>query len=174
MIFAFLRDENSTFATMMRTFIFQLLLQNSHLLPYLNDMCESKPYSPLTLPEELENVLEIMLGNIGVTYLIIDGLDEIELEERKMVLSALLSLLSKSDNLKIFLSSRSETDISDALKPVINDIYRVDIGDNNRTDIASYVLEAGKEVLDRFGVDDAARKETQIILDQVALGAGGT
>lgn len=171
-LFAFLRNKNSTFQTIMRTFVFQLLSQNSQLLPYLKDLSKLKLYPP-TSAEELENILEAMLGNVGVTYLVIDGLDEIELGERNLVLTALLSLLSKVDSLKIFLSSRSEVDISAAFKFAICEIYQVTIGDKNRSDIVTYVAEAGKEVLVKFKIDESSRVEIQAILDRVAHDAKG-
>lgn len=158
---------------MMRTLVFQILHQNPQLLPYLHDMHESKPY-PLTSQEEFENVLEVMLGNINATYLVIDGLDEIDIGERNMVLCTLLSLLSKADNLKIFLSSRLEADISNSLEPVIGDTYRVNIGDKNKSDIVTYVSIAGEAVLKKFNFDDETRKEIEGILDRVANGAKGT
>lgn len=156
----------------MRTFVFQLLSQNPQLLPYLKDISKLK-FHPPTSAEELENILETMLGNVGVTYLVIDGLDEIELEERSLVLTALLSLLSKVDNLKVFLGSRSEVDISAALKFAIREIYQVTIGDKNKSDIVTYVAEAGKEVLVKFKIDESSRGEIQEILDRVAHGAKG-
>lgn len=171
-MFAFVRGKNTTFITMMRTFIFQLLFQNPQLLPHLKDIWKSKYYPP-TSHEELENILEVMLGNISVTYLILDGLDEIELEERRMVLTVLLSLLSKADNFKIFLSSRLEVDISVALRSVTCDFYEVNIGKKNTADIATFVSEAGKEVVGKFMLDDTSRREIQGILDRVAHDAKG-
>lgn len=156
----------------MRTFAFQLLLQNPQLVPYLKDIWKSK-YHPLVSCEELKNILETMLGNIGITYLIIDGLDEIELEERRMVLTVLLSLLSKANNLKIFLSSRLEVDIATELDSVTCGLYQVNIGEKNKLDIVTYVSEAGKAVFDKFSVDDATREEIQAILDQIANDAKG-
>lgn len=171
-MFAFLQNKESSFVTIMQTFVFQLLLQNSQLVPYLKDIWKSKYHPPISCGE-LENILETMLGNIGVTYLVIDGLDEIELEERSMVLTALLSLLPKANNLKIFLSSRSEVDIAAALKLVTCGLYQVTIGEKNKLDIATYVSEAGKAVLDKFSVDDTTREEIQEILNQIASDAKG-
>lgn len=156
----------------MRTFAFRLLLRNPQLVPYLKDIWKSKYHPPISCGE-LENILETMLGNTGVTYLIIDGLDEIELEERSTVLTVLLSLLSKANNLKIFLSSRSEVDIKMALELGTCDLYQVNIGEKNKLDIVTYVSEAGKAVLSKFSVDDATREEIQTILDRIANDAKG-
>lgn len=72
-----IHKENSC-AGIMRTLIYQLLLQNQHILPYMNQTYESSNYVSPTSREGLESFLQVMLENTGAVYLVIDGLDELE------------------------------------------------------------------------------------------------
>lgn len=171
--YAFLRDNDSNFAEVMRTLVAQLLHHSNQLLRYLDEKRESNPYPPSS-QGELQEILDLMLGDIGITYLFIDGLDEIDIKQRKMVLDTICFLLPKAENLRVFLSSRYEVDISNSLEGIASHIRRVDIGTKNQPDIDTYVTDEGIAVFKKFCLDDAMRQEIQNILDRVRRKAEGT
>lgn len=173
-VFAFLKsgnDKQNTFAAIMRTLIFQLLFENKILLHDIHEKYASSNFNSPNSREELEDILQTMLGNIGVTYFIIDGLDEIESVESKKLLSSLLSIQSKNDNVKIFLSSRNEADILRTLSKV----PQIKIGEANKEDITTYTSIEGKQLVGRFGFNDSddTRREIDGMLTLVASRAQG-
>lgn len=171
--YAFLRhDSDNTFAMIMLTLISQLLHHNLQQLAYFDEMRESKTHPPSS-QEEVQEMFKFILGNIGVSYIFIDGLDEIDIDKRKMVLDTLCYLLTEAENLKIFLSSRDEVDISTSLTNFNKHIHRVDLAGKNQQDIKTYIAEEGKEVFRRFSLDDDTRQQIQDILDEVCDKAEG-
>ncbi|KAI5836982.1 ankyrin repeat-containing domain protein [Morchella snyderi] len=170
--YAFLRDNDSNFAEVIRTLVAQLLHHSNQLLRYLEEKRESNPYPPSS-QAELQEILDLLLGDIGITYLFIDGLDEIDIKQREMVLGTICFLLPKAENLRVFLSSRYEVDISDSLKGIDSHIRRVDIGTKNQSDIDTYVTGEGKAIFKKYILDDTMRQEIQNILDRVCWKAEG-
>ncbi|KAJ4313612.1 hypothetical protein N0V84_009319 [Fusarium piperis] len=63
-----------------------------------------------------------MLECAGTVYVVIDGIDEIDLAERSKLLKELLKLGDACQMCRILLSSRSEDDISTALRGKVTDI----------------------------------------------------
>jgi hypothetical protein len=168
-------DNDNTSAMILRTLIAQLLHHNLQPLTYFDEIRESKTHPPSS-QEEVQEMFKFILGDIGVSYLFIDGLDEIDIEERKMVLDTLCSLLVEAENLKIFLSSRDEVDISRSLTKVevVGHVHRVDLAGKNQQDIKKYITEEGKGVFEKFmSLDEDTRQQVQGILDRVCDRAEG-
>jgi hypothetical protein len=168
-------DNDNTSAMILRTLISQLLHHNLQPLTYFDEIRESKTHPPSS-QEEVQEMFKFILGDIGVSYLFIDGLDEIDIEERKMVLDTLCSLLVEAENLKIFLSSRDEVDISRSLTKVevVGHVHRVDLAGKNQQDIKTYITEEGKGVFEKFmSLDEDTRQQVQGILDRVCDRAEG-
>lgn len=137
----------------------------------MNQIYESSNYVSPTSREELEGFLQVMLGNTGAVYLVMDGLDELESSEGETLLSGLLLIQSKNSNLKIFLSSRSEANFSKTLSKV----PQIKIGEANKRDIATYAAIEGRQLVEKFDLDDndVTRKEIKEIVGQVANSAQG-
>lgn len=161
--------RNNSCAVIMRTLIYQLLIQNQHLLSHMSQAYESSNFDPPTSRDELEGFFQVMIGNTGVTYFIIDGLGEIEFMEGRSLLSSLLSIQSRNENLRIFLSSRSEVDISKTLK----NVPQIKIGDANRTDIETYTAIEGRQLFEKLDLGFDARKEVEKMIGRVGSGACG-
>lgn len=61
----------------------------------------------------------------GPAYIVIDGLDEIEVSERELLLSHLLLILDRATDIWLFISSRAESDINEKLESK-SEILQVD------------------------------------------------
>lgn len=131
-----------------KSLIAQLLYNNDDCLRYLYDMAvTSRERHPSTT-----SVLGELLGTMALLHrdlcIGIDGIDECEPSERRMVLSLVHDLLKLSDadlDLKIFLASCAEKDIEDSLRLSTRLALEPDHLDK---DIQSYVkirsIELGK------------------------------
>lgn len=70
------------------------------------------------------NLFESLLVGAGPTYIVIDGLDEIDEIERCRLLKRLLEMPETCHEVKILMSSRAEADMADLLKDQVS--IRVD------------------------------------------------
>ena len=137
-VFAFLtyKDPNISLVKIYHSFICQLLLENPHLQPVLSAQYRSNSRSILSDTGHVRSLLLDLLQAVDVTYIVLDGLDEIDQIERQFVLKELLKINRDSANTRLLLSSRIEPDIV-RLLPTNVEKERVD--DKNIDDIQAYV-----------------------------------
>ncbi|KAF8465685.1 hypothetical protein BDZ91DRAFT_849190 [Kalaharituber pfeilii] len=161
----------------LRTFIFQLLQHTSCLLPYLFQEYTSKRFQGFRSPtnrKDLCRILEACLDYIpGSTYVILDGLDETEREDRQAVLETIQALHATSKELRIFISSRRETDIEAQLLDLNGQLEHISIANQNADDIAAYVEARGRDLHQAFSHDKAAREEVADALTKICNKAQG-
>ncbi|CVK84365.1 uncharacterized protein FPRN_01929 [Fusarium proliferatum] len=78
-------SEHNTFLAIARSFILQLLNQDRSLLLYLHRKhCDSNEAVLSSIPL-IQEILKFLLSSCKSAYIIIDGLDECEREERKVI-----------------------------------------------------------------------------------------
>jgi hypothetical protein len=136
----------STFASVMRTLIYCILHKTPSALPFFEEQYHAIYPRPLDSAQEFEQILRVVLDQYSRTmYLIIDGLDETDNEERGSIISTLYRLRD-IENLRVCFSSRNETDIADKL----SHINPVIIGSANDVDIATYIMKEGEVVINQF------------------------
>lgn len=101
--------------------------------------------------KRFEEVLLELVDLLPRTFIVLDGLDEIERpRDAKPILQFLVRLAQASKNpVKIFISSRDETHISDSLAGAECGFNRMHIVDENHTDIKEYI----KNEMQEIGVD---------------------
>jgi DNA replication protein DnaC len=117
--------------------------------------------------ELLRNLLDISPDK--PTYLILDGLDEIEAGERSILLQYLVNLLDCS-KLKILISSRPEDDIVNVLE---NKAVVIRVDQRNSDSIRSYVDQRSEKWVCDRGLDDSTRKEVHPLLTRLAAKSDG-
>lgn len=102
-------------ASIVSTLILELLDQMKGLKPRFiewYEQAQASTFDPATNFEKLEELLQNILDAIDrPIFIIIDGLDECDIESRDRLLDALESLLGKTSNLKIIISSRPQEEI---------------------------------------------------------------
>lgn len=159
-----------------RAILAQLLAQNSDIVPYFNSHHLALTHDPLK-SEGLKSLVRAILTVLGVVYLVIDGLDEIDRSQRAEFFGVILPLLKSQLNdaryrIKLFLSSRGEEDIRTNLHSIgriLRKSYEI-TSDDNHTDIACYVSYRAQELQRKFRLDDF--RTVQITKD-VCQRAGG-
>ncbi|KAF8465673.1 hypothetical protein BDZ91DRAFT_220674 [Kalaharituber pfeilii] len=178
--FAFLRSEQPvqrTYDAVLRTFIFQLLQHSPCLISYIFQEYTSKNFQGLSPPTkriELCQILEVCLEYMpGSTYVILDGLDEAEKDDRKAILKTILALYATSKELRVFISSRRETDIEAQLLDFSRQLEHISIANQNANEIAAYVEACGRDLYEEFSHDETTRDEVASVLTRICNKACG-
>ena len=160
----------STFHSMARTFLLQLLQQNQDLLPYIYDRQVESGAVTLRGGTTLEALLCEGLKNSGNTKIIIDGLDECEKPERTKILAWLKSTIGgahlpdDTSPMKAMVVSTNELDIKKALSKFLRkEIQPTDVDDALQSYLALRILELQQ----KFGLSEAESADiVQIILQR--------
>lgn len=171
-LFAFLsyRDPHITTVEVLQSFIFQLLLENPDLQPILSHEFQSNFRKLSSDTTYVRGLLIKLLQIEGFTYVILDGLDEIEETERQFLLRALLEVHQDCEDMKLLISSRAEDDITRLLQ---NEIEPVRVDKKNAEDIRTYVQQRTNEWLASSGFDVETSTETRRLLVPLASKANG-
>jgi hypothetical protein len=171
-LFAFLsyRDPHITTVRVFQSFIFQLLLENPHLQPILSHEFQSNFRKLSSDTTYVRGLLTKLLQIAGFTYVIVDGLDEIEEIERQFLLRALLEVHRDCEDMKLLISSRAEDDITRLLQ---NEIEPVRVDKKNVEDIRTYVQQRTDTWLASSGFDVEISTETRRLLVPLASKANG-
>ncbi|KIA75967.1 hypothetical protein HK57_00235 [Aspergillus ustus] len=113
-------------------------------------------------------LLKSVLDCVGAVYLIVDGVDEIDVTERRILLTQLLDLGQKCPETRILFSSRNEEDIRTALGPA-SKLIRVD--HRNTDSIQAFVNVRLAEILNMPHLPAALRDAIRKSLPGVVLKA---
>ncbi|KAL2130484.1 hypothetical protein VTI74DRAFT_6338 [Chaetomium olivicolor] len=108
-------------------------------------------------------------SSVGPTYLILDGLDEMEAVERGILLQQLISLEGCS-NLKMLVSSRAEHDIAGLLK---NRATGIRVDQRNSDSIQSYVKQRTENWIRDKNLDENVQEKVRPLLARLAAKSNG-
>ncbi|KAK9774329.1 putative NACHT domain-containing protein [Seiridium cardinale] len=156
-------SRNSTTAiSVIHSFIFQIV---SHDESRQAVVCNATGESLKMDIAHVTKLLTTVLGCAGPSYIILDGLDEIEEQERGRLLDELLKISKACEDVKIFISSRPESDIAAKLSQDVT-IMRVD--HRNFESIETFVTQWTEHWFEdrEFFADD--RREIQARLAPLA------
>lgn len=161
-LFAFLNYKSSQTikrVEIFRSFIFQLLQKNEALRPVVQAEYNANYRSLSSSPDFVKNLLRNLLECIGVTYIVVDGLDEISRGERQLLLNALLELCSSCSKVRLLISSRKDFDITKLLSHKAQPLT-VDL--QNTVDIEAYVECRVEEWLETTNIDRSSSVANEI------------
>ncbi|KAH8892450.1 hypothetical protein GQ53DRAFT_646497 [Thozetella sp. PMI_491] len=131
----------NTFLSVAKGTVAQLLAQNQGLLPYLYEKLSTGGEATLKSPRLAEELLETALTAQSRVYIVIDGLDECDRNERKHISQWFCNIVNKqskknSDSIRcLFVSQEDNTAKKDLSKITSIKISQRD----NRGDIERYV-----------------------------------
>ncbi|KAI1103967.1 hypothetical protein F4804DRAFT_211097 [Jackrogersella minutella] len=137
--FAFLSHDNQTAGDtikVLHSLLFQLLEGDSTLWPTL---CETSQSDYRRLKNDSSFVIDLLckiLQGLGSSFIVLDGLDELDELSRKHLLSSVLQINGNCPETKLLVSSREERDISLQLSSKATAL-RVDL--KNSEDINSFI-----------------------------------
>lgn len=167
------KDEDSQrnrFPSVAKALIAQLLTQNSGILPYLYDQCLRSGKVTLASTGDCSKILSTILSAVSKTFIIIDGIDECEEQERKTMLKYFTSVVDDNDlepgKIRCFFVSQALSDIKTALR-MAQTLKLTE--EHSRLDIKNYAVRWATKIQQRFANMPGAAKEQ--IIKNVCEGA---
>ncbi|CVK85016.1 uncharacterized protein FMAN_01938 [Fusarium mangiferae] len=164
--------EHNTFLAIARSFILQLLNQDRNLLLYLHRKhCDSNEAVLSSIPL-IQEMLNFLLSSCKSAYIIIDGLDECEREERKIITQWFRRLVESlpenaPDRLRCLFVSQDDRIGAKDLQGLAK--ISIDPQDNNQ-DILLYSRVQAEELRHKF---DFSEEESSRIAVAVAESVKG-
>lgn len=161
--------ERRTLISFMKAALSQLVTQKDHLIPYYHDEGVRSGEVSLQSTKLCKSLLRHMLQNIPKAFLIIDGLDECDDTERRLIMDFLSDVINLCDStnpgkVRVLILSRDEPDIRRVL--AIATVIRVGRQDTLQ-DIESYVQHRAGLLQQKFKLPDADREYIeQHVLDK--------
>ncbi|KAH4106786.1 hypothetical protein HBI82_035170 [Parastagonospora nodorum] len=150
----YLDSERSTFLGLARGLLAQLLSQDDALLSYLHDRASKSGQTILSTPSIAKDLLETSICNSDKLYVVIDGLDECERDERRQIVAFFEDIHAslpqdEADSLRcLFLSQDDNIARKDFAKVSSLKITEA----HTRKDIQAYALPRSKEIQAKFGL----------------------
>jgi hypothetical protein len=171
-VFAFLsfQDRQITTAKVIQSLIFQLVHENQSLHLLLSQEVQTNFRSVSSNTSYLQELFIKMLKMSEPTYVIVDGVDEIDVLERSFLLKALLETNRLCEDLKLLISSRSEHDISRILQ---NKARAIRTHEKNILDVEEFVQRKGQTWLNDSSFDDDTSSEIGRLLRPLASKSKG-
>ncbi|KAF8241747.1 hypothetical protein K440DRAFT_608219 [Wilcoxina mikolae CBS 423.85] len=168
-------DKNTCLA-MLRSFIYQIILQDEQLISYVYEQFIGSPHSITVVM--CKKMLSHLLGSCAPsgtskTFMIIDGLDELPEAERDEFLPIMKHLLTKEPFdtvLRVFIASQDLPDIS---KAISRKSTRISVGDKNQKDIRTYIELATDDLVERLELDEEDPEMGKQIIESLTERAGG-
>lgn len=150
----------------MLSLVFQLAFEDKDVQAVIAQSSERELRSSTNY---VSNLLKTLLSNAGHSYIVLDGLDEMGVVERKILLQE-LTALDKCQETKILISSRKEDDFAKILDTK-STIIRVD--KRNSVNIQSYVNQRTKDWMREVGFNKQAETRIRNLLAPLAANAAG-
>ena len=161
-----IHQSSSTARSILQSLIFQLAFDSKDAQTFIVHSNERDLSGSTTHASKL---LKTLLKSVGPTYIILDGLDEMDTVERRILLQQLVELDDCSE-VQILVSSRPEDDIANTLTARAVGI-RVD--KKNSGTIQTYVKQRTQDWLNRAGFDQEAQRQIRRLLVPVTGNANG-
>lgn len=153
--------KRNTFNAIARGILIQLLRQNDALLPYLFEKASSSGESILETSSLVKELLETAIRSLGKVYIIIDGLDECERNEKKTTALWFRSLIETNleadpDAVRCLFFSQDDGEVGKFLSKVPT----IQItAENINQDVRIFASAWSKKLQTQFETSDAVREE---------------
>ncbi|KAF8545104.1 hypothetical protein BDD12DRAFT_977275 [Trichophaea hybrida] len=168
-----LPDKNTCLA-ILRSFIYQIILQDEQLIAYVYNQYTMTPHS-ITMPvckKMLAHLFDSCSPIACHIYIVIDGLDELPEAERAEFLPILKKwMIEKPVVLRFFIASQDLPDIRKVLSA--RKTTRIVVGDKNKKDILKYIESETQDLVGELDPDEVPPDINKCIIDSLASRAGG-
>ncbi|KAH8704111.1 hypothetical protein BGW36DRAFT_287051 [Talaromyces proteolyticus] len=169
-LFAFLSYTNNTSQTaltILQSFIFQAAEDDPDFQSVLVDAKERELRGNTGYVMKL---LKSWLQTAGPTYVVIDGLDEMECSERQILLQKLEELSKGCDELRFLVCCRLEADIYKALEGKSTNIQ---VNERNSGSIQTYINSRFDDLIKSHRFDPNTELELRVLLSPLSAKAKG-
>jgi hypothetical protein len=153
--------DRDSFVALARTLIGQALLQDDSVLPYIFEQSATSGERPLSTITLSKKILETCLKSLDNVYIVIDGLDECESVERRVIATwfkdKTLALQDEGINIRCLFSCQSD----EVTSKVFKNIPSFDIGgDGLARDIRTFCTVEGMNIKETLSLPDHDVHET--------------
>jgi hypothetical protein len=165
--------EKNNCHSILKGLLSQLLCQCRDLVPFCHDRYLASGELTLTSASLAEQLLDLFCQRIPKQYIIVDGLDECTMGERKLVLSFFNTMIGRYDmkepgKIRILFVSQDEDDIKDALQTAAV----IALGPtDNENDIRSFVRRSTMKIQQKHGLDN---HQAEYIIESTCARTKGT
>jgi hypothetical protein len=165
--------ERNTAISTFKGVLAQMLTQFRSLVPYCYDKFHSSGELVLTSVEVAKQLLRVFCDEIPKQFIIIDGLDECDLRERKLLLSFWTEIADHCDSyepgkVRVLIVSHDWDDIRSNLSS--SSILSIEPQDNAK-EIEGFVHRWGAKIQQKHGITQIERNRVQ---DMTCARARGT
>jgi hypothetical protein len=155
--------EKNDCISIFRGLLSQFLNHCRELIPYCYEKYISSEELNLTSLGLAKQLLKLFFEKIPKQFIIIDGLDECNLPQRKLVLSFLTSMVKRCDEqepgkLRVLFVSNDFLDIKKSLQTA--DVMKL-TPEDNKNDIVAYVYDWSKKIREKYYLNDEQVKFIQ-------------
>lgn len=164
--------EKNSCNAILKSLLNQLVGKCRDLVPYCHDKYLASGELKLVSFNLAKQLLDLFCERLQKMYIIIDGLDECDIAERKLILSCVNSILEKNDardpgRIRVLFVSQDENDIKEALPTAAV----IALGPtDNEDDIRSFVRRSTTKIQLKHELDD---KQAVYIMDTTCARARG-
>lgn len=157
--------DKNTFVSILKALLSQLVIQQEQLLPFYSDEEKSSGEITLHSAKLSKRLIRCILQNIPYAYLIIDGLDECDQNERRLALEFFNDIINLCDNIKpgkirLMIASRDEPDIRKSLS--LATLVRISDRDTFQ-DIKSYIIHHAELIEQKFREFGLSKRDREYI-----------
>jgi hypothetical protein len=139
----------------LRTLAYRILEVDQFLLHTIDELRELPSSNFRSLQSLEEHVKDLLVkSTLPAYYLFLDGIDELDDEDRKRLMKILLRL-SANGSLKLLISCRPAADIEDLLSAC----PQIVVNENNGPDIETYLMSERPALVDIFSLGDVEIEE---------------
>ncbi len=165
---SYLNKNNLTALSVIQTFIFQAAEADREFQSLL---VESKERELKGNTGHAAGMLKSYVKMAdGPTYIVMDGLDEMDEDERQILLWQLGDLARHCENLRLLISSRAEDDISRALRDTATSVQ---VNEQNGVGLQNYINHRIDDWIARHSVDEDTKREIYDLVSPLSEKADG-
>ncbi|KAL5330616.1 hypothetical protein ACEPPN_000135 [Leptodophora sp. 'Broadleaf-Isolate-01'] len=156
-------SEKNSCISIYRGLLSQMLNNHRDLIPYCHDRMVSTGEINLTTVTQAESLLKVLFEKADNTRVVIDGLDECDVDQRKLLLAFFTDAVDHFDErdpgkLRVLLISQDYLDIQKALQCAT--VLKL-TNENNEADIKTYVREWSLKFQSKYELEPAILEEIQ-------------
>jgi hypothetical protein len=163
-------NQRNKFQSVVKLIIAQLLRQNPGILSYLYDQCLKSGKVTLVSNGDCSKILTTILRAVSKIFIIVDGIDECEEQERRLILKYFTSFITDNNlelgKIRVCFINQVLSDIKVALR-MAETLTLTE--EHSKLDIKNYAVRWTTKIQQRFSkMPDAAKEH---IVNKVCEGA---
>jgi hypothetical protein len=166
------QQEKSTFASILRGLLAQIIPKDATLVSWFAERCSSLDRQKLGLPEILEELARFAFNSQRISLVVLDGLDECNTEEIKKTISWFVSCQGANHTGTGQIRLMCIGQRIDILQTMLASATSISLDNScHRDDIAKYVAGKTRNILEKFKIKPDTVSEISFRATKTAKGS---